>query len=191
MLLSMWLEVTAPLGRTYGAPPDGAGTPTFAGRVYAEHTVTRPFASTPEERRVRPDELGDAPGVPGPRVDAVDPASVEAVPEGARPLDDAPRAEAAPLVFGLMHTDSNQHVNSLVYLRAFEEAALRRLAEHGLRGPRIATRIEAAYRKPCFAGEAVRIELCAYEHEGRYGAVGRFVPDGGGRPLCHLSLRFD
>jgi hypothetical protein len=188
LLLSMWLEVRAPIGRTYGAPPDGAGTPALAGRVYAEHTVTRPFASSPEERRV---QTADLAGVPGPRFEAVAPASLEALPQGARAFDDAARTDAATIVFGLLHTDSNQHVNSLVYLRLFEEAALRRLAEHGVRGPRIARRIHVAYRKPCFAGDAVRIELRAYEHDGRHGAVGSFVPEGGGRPTCHVALGFD
>lgn len=190
MLLSMWLEVRAAVGRTYGAPPEGAGTPAFAGRVYAEHTVTRPFASTPEERRVRPTELAGVEGVPGERVEAVTPASLEVLPEGARALDEAPRADAATIHFGLMHTDSNQHVNSLVYLRLFEEAALRRLAEHGVRGALAARRIHVAYRKPCFAGDAARIELRAFEHEGRHGAVGSFVPEGGGRPTCHVALAF-
>lgn len=190
LLLSMWLEVKAPIGRTYGAPPAGAGTPALAGRVYAEHTVTRPFASSPEERRVQPADLAGVAGVPGERVEAIAPASLEQLPEGARALDDAVRAEAAPIHFGLAHTDSNQHVNSLVYLRLFEEAALRRLAEHGVRGALIATRAELAYRKPCFAGEATRIELSAYELDGRPGAVGRFVPEGGGRPTCHVALSF-
>ena len=190
LLLSMWLEVKAPIGRTYGAPPDGAGTPAFAGRVYAEHTVTRPFASSPEERRVQAADLAGLAGVPGERVEAVAPASLEALPQGAVALDDTSRADAATIHFGLVHTDSNQHVNSLVYLRLFEEAALRRLAEHGVRGAHIATRAHLAYRKPCFAGDAVRIELRAYEHEGQHGAVGSFVPEGGGRPYCHVSLAF-
>ncbi len=191
LLLSMWLEVHAPIGRTYGAPPDGAGTPALAGRVYAEHTVTRPFASSAEERRVQPAELAGIEGVPGERVEAVAPASLEVLPEGAHALDEGARADAATIHFGLMHTDSNQHVNSLVYLRHFEEAALRRLAEHGVRGARIARRAQLAYRKPAFAGDALRIELCAYEHHGRHGAVGSFVPEGGGRPTCHVALAFD
>jgi hypothetical protein len=191
LLLSMWLEVRAPIGRTYGAPPDDAGTPVLAGRVYAEHTITRPFASSAEERRVSLADLAGVEGVPGQRVEAVAPASLETLPERAVSLDEAPRTDAAAIHFGLSHTDSNQHVNSLVYLRLFEEAALRRLAEHGVRGARIAKRVHVAYRKPCFASDAVRIELRAYEHEGRHGAVGSFVPEGGGRPYCHVALSFD
>jgi hypothetical protein len=191
LLLSMWLEVHAPIGRTYGAPPDDAGTPALAGRVYAEHTVTRPFASSPEERRVQPADLAGIEGLPGQRVEAVAPASLEVLPEGAVAIDEASRADAATIHFGLSHTDSNQHVNSLVYLRLFEEAALRRLAERGVRGARIATRAQLAYRKPCFAGDAMRIELRAYEHDGRHGAVGSFVPESGGRPTCYVALTFD
>src|SRR5436853_197925 len=51
-------------------------------------------------------------------------------PAHATPLEPEPRADA-PVVFGIGHTDSNQHVNSLVYLRRFEEGVLRRLAELG------------------------------------------------------------
>jgi hypothetical protein len=66
--------------------------------------------------------------------------------------------------FGLDHTDSNQHVNSLVYPRLFAEAALRRLAE--LERPRrlLIRALDIAYRKPSFAGDRVRIHTRLFRH---------------------------
>jgi hypothetical protein len=74
------------------------------------------------------------------------------------------------------HTDSNQHVNSLVYPRLFEDAALRRFAALGrLKPPVLSRHVEAAFRKPCFAGETYAVALQAFTLEGRLGAVGKFV----------------
>ena len=67
-----------------------------------------------------------------------------------------------------MHTDGNQHVNSLVYPRIFEELALRR---HG--DPKILARaIELRWRKPFFAGDRATVALSI---EGD-SAVGTFAP---------------
>lgn len=173
--LGMWLEASLPIGVTYGAPPDNAGEMTVAGRVYAEHTVTRPFAAK-EDRRVRRIEVEGLDSVPGPAVAGVAVAANATLPEGAHYLDDELTFDAAPVVFGLAHTDSNQHVNSLVYLRLFEEALLRRLQRHGRRGAWLLRNVQIGYRKPCFAGEEVRFALQAFEHEGRLGAVGVVVP---------------
>src|SRR5205823_12900006 len=48
--------------------------------------------------------------------------------DGARALDEVAPDDFAE-TFGLVHTDSNHHVNSLVYIRLFEEAALRRFGK--------------------------------------------------------------
>jgi hypothetical protein len=191
ILLGMWLEVRAPIGGVYGPPPDRAGEVVVAGRVYAEHTLTRPFAS-PGERRVT---RIDAPGleaVPGRASARVLPSDVIKLPDGATSLDPAPIPEPSPFVFGMMHTDWNQHVNSLVYLRLFEEIALRRLLAHGRKGALLARRAEIAYAKPSFAGDAVRISVRAYELDGKLGAVGAFVPEGAGaeKPTCFVHLAF-
>jgi hypothetical protein len=191
ILLGMWLEVRAPIGGVYGPPPDRAGEVVVAGRVYAEHTLTKPFAS-PGERRVT---RIDAPGldaVPGRAAARVLPTDVVKLPEGATRLDEDSVLEPSPFVFGMMHTDWNQHVNSLVYLRLFEEVALRRFVHHRRRGALLARRAEIAYAKPSFAGDAVRIAVQAYEHHGKLGAVGAFVPEGGGaeKPTCFVHLGF-
>ena len=41
-----------------------------------------------------------------------------------RMIEPAMQIEPVPMAFGVVHTDSNRHVNSLAYLRVFEEAAL-------------------------------------------------------------------
>ena len=96
--------------------------------------------------------------------------------------------------FGLAHTDSNQHVNSLVYPRLFEDAALRRFAALGkLKPPVLARHVEAAFRKPCFAGERYVIALQAFTIAGKLGAVGAFLSDGSvtARPHCCVRMMFD
>ncbi|NUO50957.1 MAG: hypothetical protein HOV80_19050 [Polyangiaceae bacterium] len=191
ILVGMWLEVRAPIGAVYGAPPDRAGEVVVAGRVYAEHTLTRPFAS-PGERRVTKIDAPGLDAVPGRATARVLPTDVAKLPAGATKLDPDPVAEPSSFVFGMMHTDWNQHVNSLVYLRLFEEAALRRMKAHGHSGPLLARRAEIAYAKPSFAGDAVRVSVQAYEHEGKLGATGAFVPEGGAaeKPTCFVHLGF-
>jgi hypothetical protein len=174
LFVNMWAEARAPIGRTHGPPPDGAGTIVRAGRAFGEHVITRPFAA-PEERKVRRLEAAGLPKVPSARYDWHIPQSTMELPAGAVALDAL--SDAGAIAFGLMHTDSNQHVNSLVYPRLFEEAALRRLATLG-RGTRLLARYaESAYRKPSFAGERVRIVLSAFTLGERVGAVGAFVDD--------------
>src|SRR5579859_289116 len=127
LMLNMWCTAWAPRGRTFGPPPPGAGEPIAVGRVFAEHVLTRLFAP-PAERKV----LTLPSGIPPVRWQWRDHAAVLALPEGAAWLDEEFVADPAEMVFGLTHTDSNQHVNSLVYPRLFQEAALRRLAHKGL-----------------------------------------------------------
>ena len=169
VFLNAWAELFAPRGRTNLPPPDRAGEIVSLGRVFAEHVFTRPFAP-PETRRVR--DLGGR--VPAPRWSSR-PLDAAAEWPAAAPILGAPWL-SEPIVFGLAHTDSNQHVNSLVYLSAFEEAVVRRLAELG-RSPVVLARwAEIGYRKPCFAGDRVRIRLRLAELEGGSGAFGAFVP---------------
>jgi hypothetical protein len=183
LLLNTWASMTAPVGRTNPPQPPNAGEPVFVGRVFGEHVLTRPFAPR-EERKVLRMAEGPWPEVPEDRAPWRPYERMLELPMGARPLDGGLEPDDAPIVFSLLHTDSNQHVNSLVYPRLFEEAVARRLAAHGRDSAFLARFIDTAYRKPCFAGQRVRVLLRAYEREGRPGAVGVFVPEDarGARP---------
>jgi hypothetical protein len=142
-LLELATELSGPRGRTF-AKVDRAGEVERVARVYGEHVFTRLFAP-PERRRVR--ELPE-----GLRVHA-ERAWLE--PEDLLARDEA-RLDGAPIErerrFSLVHTDSNQHVNSLVYPRLFEELAAELFDE-----PLLARGFDVAFRKPCFAGERVRV----------------------------------
>ena len=188
VLLNMWVEMTAPAARTHGPPPPNAGETLAAGRVFGEHVFTRPFAPREDRRVVSLPGLHGAPTAhyvwrPG--------EELLGLPSGATPLDEDHLLDETTIVFGLTHSDSNRHVSSLVYPNLFEEAALRRFHARGRGASVLARRMEVAYRKPCFAGETYRIVLRAYEHEGKLGATGVFVPAAGGRPHCHLAASFD
>ncbi len=196
IVLGMWVNAIAPIGRTYpqvhsGAPPE-AGKEVIAGRVFAEHVLTRPFGP-PDQRKVTsvPDGV---PLAPSP-YRWQPPESLIALPDGTNVLDAELVADDSVTVFGLDHTDSNQHVNSLVYTRLFIEAALRRL--DALRigdGERLARRAEIAYRKPSFAGERVRAFTRAFMLDGRPAVACALVEDGEDarvtRPRCTAIVAF-
>lgn len=189
ILLNIWLDVFGPKGLTYGPPPEDAGTRLHLGRVFAEHVFTRPFGP-PENRKVRDLPLGGARIVP----ETVRPAShgpdLLVLPDGATWLDEE-RADAAEIVFGLGHTDSNQHVNSLVYPYLFEQAALRRLAAHGKSALMLARGVDLSYRKPCFAGDRMQIRLRAFSLGDALGAVGTFTPVGDPTAKPHVWTRIE
>ncbi len=178
VVLNMWAELTGTRGRTHPPAPDGAGETIFAGRIFGEHVFTRLFAA-PGERRVR---TLDLPGVPKdlPRHAQRPFASLT---EGDFVRDDA------PVTFGLVHTDSNQHVNSLVYLRLFEEAALRHFASRGRADRVLARNMEIAYRKPCFAGDRMRLHVRMHDHEGKLAAVTAIAPEGAPVASAHAAAR--
>src|SRR5258708_6235335 len=130
----------APGGR---APPArGAARPGFPG----------PFRG-PGDRRVTSFDFEGAPEVRDARPALPPFESIATLPEGALPLEPARRPDPTPAVFGVVHTDSNMHVNSLVYLRLFEEAALRRFVALGRGSEVLARSVDIAYRKPCLAGQ--------------------------------------
>lgn len=168
-------EVMAPRGRTFGPRPEGAGEPISAGWIRAEHVLTRPFAVRAEDRVL--EELPGGWPAELPRREAAleTSSSVLALPEDAEPIDETFALDPCPLVLGLDHTDSNQHVNSLVYPRILEEAALRRFHALGLPVRVMARSLDLAFRKPCFAGDCVHVLLRAYRHEGGFGVLGAFV----------------
>jgi len=173
-MLDMWADLFARIGHTHDRRSRRDEPRQLAGRVYGEHVYTRPFAPA-GERRVT---AFDFPGAPVVRETRPSPPAFEAVaslPAGAAALEPAPRVDPTPITFGICHTDGNMHVNSLAYLRVFEEAALRRFVELGRGSALLARTIEIAYRKPCFAGQAMRVVTQAFEQGGKLGVVARLV----------------
>ena len=184
--LNMWADLTGPIARTHPPQPENAGTIAPAGRIFGEHVFTRLFAP-PGERRVT--KL-DVEGVPDalPEYAARSWASLLEIPAGVRALEEL-SPDDSPVTFGLVHTDSNHHVNSLVYIRLFEEAALRRFAKIGRTEPLLARRLEIAYRKPCFAGDRMRVHVRAVEVEGRLGALAVLAPEGEDASSARVACR--
>jgi len=172
----LWADVSGTLSRTFGPPPSSAGQEIALASMWAEHVLTRPFGP-PSARTV--DRL--PPGFSPSRTDRfLAPVETISLPDGARWLDEVWVTDPAPIVFGLGHTDSNQHVNSLVYPHLLEDAALRRL--HALRLPtqRFVGLLEMAYRKPSFAGDVLALQMRTYirahpsGHGELHGVVGAF-----------------
>ncbi len=174
VVLDVWADLRAAAGRTYGTAPESKEA-ILAGRVFAEHVFTRPFAPV-GQRRVSADDFAGVVDFGPERLASPPGATLAVIPPGATPLEPAPRVDPVPLAFGLVHTDSNAHVNSLVYLRVCEEAALRAFVELGRGATVLGRRIDIAYRKPCFAGETVRVVRQAFELAGRLGVTAVIVP---------------
>lgn len=176
LFLNSFATVDGVRGRTHMPHAEGESEPVRVGRVFAEHVFTRPWGDK-DARKVSRFELEGTDAVPPLRHDFRPLPASGALPEGATSLDSSPVVDDAPIVFGLVHTDSNQHVNSLVYLSLFEEALVRRLSAVGRSAAVLARWAEIGYRKPCFAGERVRVRLSLFERAGEVGAVGAFVPE--------------
>src|SRR5262249_48848521 len=121
-------------------------------------------------RKVLAFDVAGEPVAPGPRRAWKPPATAMEPPPGARALDPELVLDPTPVPIGLFHTDSNQHVNSLVYPRLFEDAALRRIAAHGRSTQLLARKLAIAFRRPSFAGELLRVRTRAFE-----GAAGSTV----------------
>jgi len=197
-VLDMWADLYGVVGRTYGSVK-GAGERALAGRVYAEHVLTRPFAP-PAERRVTKLDFPGAPEVTATRAPSPSFDAIASAPAGATLLDPARRPDTLPFTFGLVHTDSNLHVNSLAYLRMFEEAALRRFVELGRGASLLGRTLDIAYRRPCFAGQTMRVVQQAFEAEGRPGVSAVLVDDADvanaealarAKPHAYLRMTFD
>jgi hypothetical protein len=170
ILLNTWADIHGVRGRTHMPHGEGDGVRVKLGRIFAEHVFTRPWGPK-EERKVVRFEAEGIPAVPPDRHPFRPLASSMELPAGATLVDAVPIVDDVRFKFGLSHTDSNQHVNSLVYLRLFEEALTRRASR-----PVLARWAEIAYRKPCFARESVRVSLSYFEHGAEVGAIGMFVP---------------
>jgi hypothetical protein len=175
--IDMWGEATGARGRTHGPPMPGDGEPVVLGRIVARHVLTRPFAE-PDRRTVTeiPGGAGDTPF----RDERAAPTSdAMALPEGAEPLEPELVADPSPIVLGIDHTDSNQHVNSLVYPRHLEESALRRFDALGLGTKLFARTADVGFRKPSFAGGKLFVTLRAFRLGQELGVVGAFLPSPG------------
>jgi acyl-CoA thioesterase FadM len=200
LIVTMWLSLSTRTDSAEG-PPD-------VGRMFAEHVLTRPLAPT-EQRKVLSLDIPDIPAVPEALYTWQPPERVLALPAGATAPDhdhvhdDQLRLDSAATVFGIDDTDQNQHVNSMVYPRVFIQAALRRFAALGRSAALLAREVEVSYRKPCFAGQSMRVVLRAFEHQGRPGALGCMVADDDarhpdtlarvlaeGRAHCYLKMLF-
>ncbi|HTR49173.1 MAG TPA: hypothetical protein VMJ10_00620 [Kofleriaceae bacterium] len=181
LYFNAWAEVRAAGGKL--SRHAEAGELVAAGTLFAEHTFTRPMAP-PDQRRVARLHVEGYPEIPEVHYDAPAPRTAGDLPDGAHWLDElAP--DPAEYAFTLDQTDSNQHVNSLVYVRIFLDAVNRRLAAAG-RPLRVRSRaIDIAYRKPSFAGDRARAHVRLFEHERGIGAAGHIVGDDG-KPRCYV-----
>lgn len=185
LFMCVWSELHGIAGRVGPRQVDGALS--RAGTLFAEHTFTRLFAP-PDQRKVTRLEVEGYPPVPETRYVAPPPKSAQEAPQGATWIDEL-AADPTEVVFTLDQTDANQHVNSLVYIRLFVEAAQRRLATAG-RPLKIRSRaVDIAYRKPCFAGDRVRSHLRLFDLSGDPGAAG-FVSGDDGKPRCYVRVLF-
>ncbi len=178
LYLDIEAQIEAPLGRTNLPPPPGAGTAAAFGTVFAEHVITKPFAP-PGERKVLALPLGGRAVVPPREREERAPRAPLFPREDARAIGTTElETDGPPRVLGPLHTDSNQHVNSLVYLSVFEEATLQRLARIG-RSPHVLGRsVEISFRRPSFAGDALSVALRLVEHDDGIDAIGAFFGEG-------------
>jgi hypothetical protein len=150
-------------------------------RAYGQRVFTR-LGARPGERSVARLEGLGTDGVPHHRGEWFPARSLLDAPAGAVLLDPVPRVDPGRVVFGLSHTDGNQHVNFLAYPRFFEEAALGRFYDLGI-GSKIAARFfEIRYRKPSFAGESLKVVLQAFRKEDALGVIAAAIEDDGGPP---------
>ena len=181
LYFNAWAELRVAAGKL--SRHAEAGGLVAAGTLFAEHTFTRPMAP-PDQRRVARLSVAGYPEIPEMHYDAPAPRTASELPEGGRWLDEL-AADSTEHVFTLDQTDSNQHVNSLVYVRLFLEAVNRRLAAAG-RPLRVRSRaIDIAYRKPSFAGDRARAHLRLFEHGDTIGAAGHVVGDDG-KTRCYV-----
>jgi len=164
ILLNMWCELQGLRGNTYfPTPPDAPKV--VVGRLFAEHVYTRLFAP-PSERRVL-----DIPGA-----NPKDSWSWRVYSEVASSSGEV--LGTTRLTFGLAHTDSNQHVNSLVYPRLFEGVVLEHVPTW-----KLARRCEIMFRKPFFAGESCEVRIWPTD-----GGIGGAFVDSAGTERCRVEL---
>ncbi len=180
--MNIWCELRGIAGRL-GREASGELTP--AGTVYNEYIYTRPLAPPDKRRVVTFEGIEGLPVIPEARYRAPAPATAGELPAGATWVDElAP--DTSDYAFSLDQTDSNQHVNSLVYVRLFLEAVNRRIAAGG-HPLRVRTNaFDVAYRKPSFAGDRVRAHLRLWRVGETLGAAGYVSGSDDGKPRCYI-----
>jgi len=185
IFMNVWCEVRGVAGKLGRNATATASDLALAGTVFAEHTFTRPLAP-PDQRKVTRLGVEGYPDIPEAHYAAPAATTAQEPPAGATWLDElAP--DPAEYAFTLDQTDSNQHVNSLVYIRVFHDALNRRLAATG-RPMRLRSHaVDIAYRKPCFAGDKVRASLRLFEHANGLGAAG-LIAGVDGKPRCYVRV---
>ena len=184
LYMLMWCDVRGAAGRIVPRVP--AGPLTLAGTMFAEHVYTRPFGP-PAQRKITRFEVPGFPEVPALHYPAPAASTAGDAPSGGVWLDEL--TPDVDVVFTLDQTDSNQHVNSLVYIRIFVDAVNRRLAATGRTLGVRSKAVDVAYRKPCFAGDRVRCSLRLFEAAGVLGAAG-FIAAAGeeAKPRCYVRI---
>ena len=186
IFMTVWAEISGAAGRIGAREP---GPSVLAGRLFSEHTFTRPFAP-PDKRRVTRLEGDGYPAVPEMRYSAPAPTTAAEAPDGARWLDEL-EPDTTDVCFTLDHTDSNQHVNSLAYVRLFAEAAQRRILGSGRSAKIRSKAVDIAYRKPSFVGDRVRATLRLFELADQLGAAGTIAAPGeDAKPRCYVRMLF-
>jgi hypothetical protein len=185
LFMNVWTEVHGAAGKIGLVRKPGELA--LAGSLFAEHTFTRLFAP-PDQRRVTQLAVEGYPTVPEAVYVAPAPATAGDAPAGARWLGEL-AVDPVDACFTIDQTDSNQHVNSLVYIRVFLDAAQRRLAETA-QSLRVRSRaVDIAYRKPCFVGDKVRAHVRLFELDGAIGAAG-FIATDDAKPRCYVRVLF-
>jgi len=185
LYMNVWSEVRGTSGRLGPRPSEGSRV--LAGRLFAEHVFTRLFAP-PDQRKITRLDVAGYPAIPELHYPAPAPQTAQEAPDGARWLDEL-ASDATEIVFGLDQTDANQHVNSLVYIRTFLDAAQRRLHARGHALNVRSRAVDIAYRKPCFAGDRVRTQLRLFALDGQVGAAG-YIEGPDGKPRCYARVVF-
>ncbi len=176
-VLNMRCDLSAPRASTYPPPPPNAGEVDSVGGVFAEHVYSRIFAP-PDQRRVERLPAGVDPGPERAHVELDSLLRTDAEVIDPEPLP------ATQVLFGLTHTDSNQHVNSLVYPQLFEERALEAWGS----GRTLARAIHVIWRKPSFAGEHASVRIQRIRRGERLGAIATLFVGDETRPRCAARL---
>ena len=157
-----------------------------AGRLFAEHVVTR-LSAPRGERRV----AALPPLEPTGSWDRRPASELLELPVGAELADPSGAwlSDPAPVVFGVDHTDGNRHVNTLVFPQLAIEAGLRRLHAEGVHRPLRAEAMEICFRKPCFAGEVSRVGLRSWRSGEMLGVSAFLAPEGVSAERAHYIAR--
>ena len=185
LFMNVWCDVHGIAGRI--GPRQVEGPLSRAGTLFAEHTFTRLFAP-PDQRKVLKLDVEGYPSVPPTAYASPPPKTAQDAPDGATWLDElAP--DTIDTVFSLDQTDANQHVNSLVYIRTFLDAAQRRIATTGRPMKLRSKAVDIAYRKPCFAGDRITAQLRLFSLGDAIGAAGLMV-GADAKPRCYVRVIF-